>query len=118
MTRRFPPACGRLLIKHATWRLVRATSTEKEADRLIHRIGGQLRKEANYRVRVVDGNDDPVVRLARKVKDCGRPAPMADREGNAVTVPDRANHDYSRKPVPMLVPRNSAIPSGTPHADY
>ena len=104
MARRFPPACGRLLIEHATWRLVRATSTEEEADRLIHRIGGQLWKEANCRVGVVDGNDDPVVRLARKVKPYGMPAPLADREGNAVTVPDGANHDYSRKPVPILVP--------------
>jgi hypothetical protein len=39
MTPSFPPACGRLLIKHATWQFAHPIGTEKEADRLIHRIG-------------------------------------------------------------------------------
>src|ERR1700734_1358902 len=44
---------------------------------------------ADYVVRIADGNDDPVIRLAGQVKDHGRLAPMTDREGNTVKVPGK-----------------------------
>src|ERR1700761_9707235 len=57
-------------------------------------------EKADYLVRIVDGNDDPVIRLVVQVKDHGRLAPMTNSEGNAVKtpgeVPDGAKRAHGR----------------------
>jgi len=66
-------------------------------ERAASRLRPHLREAADYLVGVLDRDDYPVKRLAGQVKDHSGPRPVADREGNTVTVPDGANQDYARQ---------------------